>query len=44
MASEENGGQLSVNNLFGGPYWEIRFCSFGMMESTAFEDVWYTKG
>ena len=37
---EENGGLLSVNNLYGGPYWKIRFCSFHMMGSAAFEDVW----
>ena len=43
-ASEENGGPLYVNNLFGEPYWEIKFCSFHIMESADLEDVWYMKG
>ena len=43
-ASDENGGPLSVKNLFGGLYWEIRICSFHMMEFADFEDVWYMKG
>ena len=43
-ASDENGGPLSVKNLFGGPYLEIRLCIFHMMESADFEDVWYMKG
>ena len=38
------GGPLSEKNLCGGPYWEIKFCSFWMMESADLEDVWYTKG
>ena len=42
--SEENGGQLSVKNLFRGPYWEMCFFSFQMMESADLEDVWYMKG
>ena len=43
-ASNENGDPLSVKNLFGGPYWEIKFCSVQMMESADLEIIWYTKG
>ena len=38
-AFDENGGPLSVKNLFGGLYWEMKFCSIPMMESADFEDV-----
>ena len=43
-ASDENGGPLSENSLFGGPHWEIKFCSFLIMESADLEEVWYMKG
>ena len=39
-ASEENGGPLSEKNLFVGPYWEIKFCNFLIMDSAVLEDVW----
>ena len=43
-ASEENRGPLSEKNLFGGPYWEIKFCNFLIMDSADLEDVWQMKG
>ena len=39
-ASEENGGLLSVKNLFGGLYFEIKFCNFLIIDSAVLEDVW----
>ena len=39
-ASEENGGPLSEKNLFGGPYCEIKFCNFLIIDSAVLEDVW----
>ena len=38
-ASDENGGPLSEKNLFGWPYWEIKFCNFPMTEPTDLEEV-----
>ena len=37
--SDKNGGPLSEKNLFGGPYWGIKFCSFLIMESVDLEKV-----
>ena len=37
--SEENGGPLSEKNLSGGPYYEIKFCSFLIMDSAVLEDM-----
>ena len=39
-ASEENGGPLSEKNLLGGPYCEIKFCNFLIIDSAVLEDVW----
>ena len=37
--SDENRSPFSVKDLLGGPYWEVRFCSFLMIEPADFEDV-----
>ena len=42
--SDENGGQLSVKILLGRPYWEIKICSFQMMDSADLDDFFCTKG
>ena len=39
-ALEENGGPLSERNLLGGPYCEIKFCNFLMIDLAVLEDVW----
>ena len=36
IASEENGGPLSVVSLLGGPYWEISNLIFFTVGSAAF--------
>ena len=38
-ASDENGGPLSEKDIFEGPYLEIKFFSFLMMESADMEEV-----
>ena len=43
-ASDKNGGPLSEKDFLGGPYWEIRLFSFGMMDSADFGDVLYMRG
>ena len=32
-------GVHCLKNCFGGPYWEIKFCSFWMVESADLEGV-----
>ena len=39
-ASDENRGPLSEKNLFRGPYCEIKFCNFLIIDSAVLEDVW----
>ena len=36
---DENGGPLSEKNLFGVPYWEIKFCNFLIMESADLQEA-----
>ena len=38
-AFDKNGSPLSEKSLFGGPYWEIKLCSFLMMDSADLEEV-----
>ena len=39
-ALEENGVPLSEKTFLGGPYCEIKFCNFFVIDSAVLEDVW----